>query len=364
MWRSILPYVVLALIGLVSISLLVMLFSIFRAFVLKNLPDRLPGRRRSVYVWAFNSLVLITALVASGFVMIPRTNKLDLSRARPVPVRPVLDRPSAGRLWTQLVGGFVPVPADITVPPPIRIEPTATPIRTAPRVPVPPRPTPPVVKKTTPPAAAPRPVVGWIELLAGAVPKTPESMVATAPPPSPSPRAPASPPSAPAPAPAPVPLPSTDPRPAPIKVPPPQPAPSPTVGPGSTPPSVGPAKPEPKPAAMAPRPPASPAPAPARPVVKPPPRQTPKRCWALRTDSFRSRDRAVYTLRRRRKLGLRPHPIARVKVRGKWWYRVIVGCFSTRLAALRYARRLHKNGITQYQPGVMLMPNAKPRGGL
>ncbi|MBU0517071.1 MAG: SPOR domain-containing protein, partial [Proteobacteria bacterium] len=109
---------------------------------------------------------------------------------------------------------------------------------------------------------------------------------------------------------------------------------------------------------------------PPRPAVKPPPEPkiakppaAPKRCWALVTDSFRRKQNAEYTARLRRKLGLMIHPVTRVRVRGRWWYRVILGCFASREAARRYGDRLHKNGETRDRPQVISVRNVKRRGG-
>ncbi len=351
MWRSILPYVVLALIGLASLSLLVMLFSILRAFVFKHLPKALARRRRSIYVWAFTSLVLIAALVASGFVMIPRTTRLNLVPARPPesagPARPAPARMSPGRLWSQLVGDFVPFPSGTRTHLPAEPRTGMAPARPAPP-PVQP-PAPPAAKKPAPAMAAPGPGTGWTQLLAGLTLPRPEPTTTPLPPPK-------------------VVLPSTAPETQPLQVPPPKPSaatparPTPPPGPRSTPPTVvqTPARVRPAPA----RPQVKPtSPPPARPAAEPRPTRTPKHCWALSTDSFRSRERALSALRQRRKLGLKPFPLTRVRVKGKWWYRVIVGCFSTRQAAQRYARRLHKNGLTRDVPQVLRRPNPEARGG-
>jgi len=101
---------------------------------------------------------------------------------------------------------------------------------------------------------------------------------------------------------------------------------------------------------------------PAKPKTEPPPAAA-KRCWALVTDSFRRKQNAQYTARLRRKLGLRGHPVTRVKVRGRWWYRVVLGCFATREAARRYGDRLHKNGETRDRPQVISLRNVQRRGG-
>jgi hypothetical protein len=359
MWRPILPYVVLALMGLASLSLLIMLVAIFRTFGLKHSSEALRRRRRSVSLWAFNSLVLIAALVAGGLLMVPRTTRLDLVPTHPVvPARPTPAVMSPARLWSLLVGDFIPYPA---VTAPVMAEPRT---QTPPARPAPPPPppavkktTPPAVKNTAPPVAAPGLGLGWTELLAGLT--LPRPQPATTPPEPPK-----------------VVLPSTDPEAPPVQVPPPPTAapatPTPAAptppsarpilppGPRSTPPTVGVAPAAPRLAPTAPRPEVKPTPPPPAAGMKP--HRVPKRCWALSTDSFRTRDRAIYTLRQRRKLGLKPHPISRVRVKGKLWYRVIVGCFSTRQAAQRYARRLHKNGLTRDQAQVLLRPNPEARG--
>ncbi|MBU1740121.1 MAG: hypothetical protein KKC37_01160, partial [Proteobacteria bacterium] len=137
MWREIVQYVVLALAGLVPLSLLVMLFAILRTYLFRHSPVRLKIRRRAVRRWALTSLVLAGALVAGGLVLVPRTTTLDLAAAPPRPVTraavpaptpppaPVA-APTPARDWPHLVGlvlrplsavlGQVPDPSRLAKP--------------------------------------------------------------------------------------------------------------------------------------------------------------------------------------------------------------------------------------------------------
>ncbi len=383
MWREIGQYVVLALAGLVCLSLLVMLLAILRTYLFKHTPDRLRNSRGAVRRWALTSLVLAAALVAGGLVLAPRTTTLDLAAApagpvtraavpqptptpapkpTPAPVAAPAPAPSPAFGWSHLVGqvlrpltaglGRVPEPSPLAKPA-IPRGPAAKPIPSPAPKPVPSIKTGPSAPSAGPrpraPATGPAVTVGWPALLARL--KTPGSEPALPPRPR-------------------VALPSTsvEPEPRPGPTPPAKPAP-PTPAPpaAKTKPSGPPASGVTAPQTSAGPPPPRTKPAPP-PAVKPqsktePPPASSQRCWALVTDSFRRKHNAQYTARLRRKLGLRMHPVIQVKVRGRSWYRVVLGCFATRQAARRYGNRLHKNGETRDRPQVISVPNVKPRGG-